>query len=258
LNAKKVSEEYHKAKAEGTNPELVKVVESLIKKSKTKQNENKISQEASSQESGGKISEKSDNAENADEKGNVLAETGAEPEAAAPLIGSTEEAPMSGITHAQTEEARREFGLEGSYEKVPVTDKELEAQADKEIKKGYDIEKLISKLEKLIDPTPLETVILKKYNASLEAEIQKNPTDEKLSELSRLVQATDKIGSEQGRKFRLRQGMELRDDSLAGFFIDSINANLQAPLTDQQKEEVIKDHAAITDTQAKYDAKFRH
>lgn len=225
----------------------------------TQTNEEVSSQEAipeeGNQETGGQQEGQSAGQEN-DEEGDVLlTEQGAEPEAEAPLTEPSADAPLSGIKHKATEETRKEFGFE-SYEKSVKRDEELEAHAEAEIKKGYDIEALVSKIQKGIIPTDVENTILKKYKATLEAKIAKDPSDENLDELKQLVQATDKIGSETGRALRSRQGMELRDDSLAAFFIQDTYSNLQAPLTEKQKETVIKDHEEINDLQAQYDAKI--
>lgn len=158
---------------------------------------------------------------------------------------------MSGITHERTAQAREEFGLGDPYEKRdPVKDEELNIKAEEEIKKGYNIETLLSKIEsKDHRPTELETVILKKHKAGLEAQIEKNPTPENLQELRRFVKATDKVGSLQGAEFRQRQGLELRDDSLAGYFNREIEVNQDAPLTETQHANVIKEHEAITKAQ---------
>lgn len=87
VNAKKISESYRKAKIDGTNPELVKVVESLLNRSKTKQNENEISQEASAQEDAEEINVE-ENADEAivDEEADVLTEQGVEPGAETPFM----------------------------------------------------------------------------------------------------------------------------------------------------------------------------
>lgn len=152
----------------------------------------------------------------------------------------------TGITHAATEETRKEFGLGDSYEKNPKTDIELHAEAEKQIKEGYDTEKLISQLEKGKLPSDVETTILKKYKANLESEISKNPSDENLNKLKRLVKATDFAGSEQGRGLRARQGFEIRDDSLSGYFAQEFDANKGEDLTEKQKAQVLKEHEEIT------------
>lgn len=152
----------------------------------------------------------------------------------------------SGITHVATEETRKEFGINDPYEKSVITDSELNAEAEKQIKEGYNIEKLITSLQNHHQPSALETTILKKYKAGLEAQIEKNPTRENLEELKRFVNATDTIGSEQGRAFRSRQGLDIRDDSLAGFFTQQMDVNGDSPITPEQQAKNEKEYAEIT------------
>jgi hypothetical protein len=125
---------------------------------------------------------------------------------------------LSGITHAETKATREEFGLGEPYEKTAKSDDQLRSDAVEEIKKGYNVDKLLGEAEKGKVLSDKETTILKIHKAGLEAAIEKNPTDEKLAQLRRLVKASDAAGSEQGRALRSRQGLEIRDDSLAGYF----------------------------------------
>jgi hypothetical protein len=166
------------------------------------------------------------------------------------------EAKTSGIAHEHTSEVRGEFGL-GEYEKTHKTDEELNAQADAEIKKRYDAQKLVKDIEGGKHPTDVETIILKKYISSLEAKVEADPSDENIRELKRTVDATDKIGSEQGRALRARQGLEVRNDSLAGFFVNQMDASESDTLTPEQKaknEQEYKDIKAANDEyQAKVD-----
>ncbi len=161
-----------------------------------------------------------------------------------------------GIRNVDTAETRKQVGLPEYEKRTPKKDEELEAEADAIIKKGYDPEPLLQKLEKGIPPNELETVILKKYKATIEAEFEKNPNDENLAKIERLVKASDMIGSIQGAAFRQRQGMEFKDDSLAAYFVRDKEENLGAPLTETQKETVIKEHEAITELQKKLDEKI--
>lgn len=172
-----------------------------------------------------------------------------------PVIAGGEER-LSGITHAATEETRKEFGLGEFYEKTVVKDAELRERAEAEIKKGYNIEKLISDIEQGKQPTDLENTILKIYKAGLEAKIEKNPSDENLADLRRLVKATDSIGSEVGRALRSRQGLEFRDDTLAGFFVREQDARGDIPLTEVQKGQVQKEYNDIQDAQKKLEDKI--
>lgn len=150
----------------------------------------------------------------------------------------------TGITHAATSETRSKIGA-GEYEKKTKTDEQLEAQAEEKIKSGYNIEKLISNIEKGHQPTDVENTILKKYKAVLEAKVDKDPSDENIANLYRLVKATDAIGSEQGRALRSRQGMELVDDSLGGYFVREMDANNVDKLTDEQKATVKNEYEEI-------------
>lgn len=164
---------------------------------------------------------------------------------------------MSGITQANTEQSRLEFGINETYERTePRTDAQLEKEADEAIKAGYNIEALVSAIEKGKTPNDTETTILKVYVAGLEAQLEKNPTDEKIAELNRFFKAMDAIGSEQGRAFRARQGLRLRDDSLSAFFQTETEVNQDVPLTQEQKERVIKEHADIVEARKAYEKKI--
>ena len=158
-----------------------------------------------------------------------------------------------GIRHVDTAETRKEVGLPEYEKRTPKEDATLQAEADAVIKKGYDPNPLLEKLEKGIAPNELETVIIKKYKASLEAQFEKDPSEENFAKIERLVKASDAIGSIQGAAFRQRQGMEFKDDSLAAFFITEKELNKDAPLTEDQKETVKKEWQDIDEAKKKYD-----
>jgi hypothetical protein len=173
----------------------------------------------------------------------------AEPEAEETVIEG--EGETVGIAHAATEEVRKKYRL-GDYERNNATDAELEQAADEAINKGYNTETLIEQLEKGIPPTGAENFILKKYLSTLKAKFDKNPTDENLAPIERLVKATDKIGSLQSEAFRTRKGLIPVDDSLAGFFIQEKELNNDAPLTDNQKATVEKEYKNISEADKSY------
>lgn len=150
----------------------------------------------------------------------------------------------SGITHAATAQTRENLNLP-EYEKTTKKDEDLNAEADAKIKDGYDAEKLIDKIEKGHQPTDVENTILKKYKAVLEAKVEKDPSDKNISDLYRLVKASDAIGSEQGRALRSRQGFDLVDDSLGGFFIREMDALNVDELTADQKASIQKEFENI-------------
>lgn len=163
---------------------------------------------------------------------------------------------MSGITHSETSETRKEFGLGEEYEKTVKKDADLRAEAEGKIKKGYNIDKLLKEIKDGKQPSDVENTILKIYKAGLEAKIEKDPSEANLNELREFVKTTDVIGSETGRSLRSRQGLEPRDDSLAGFFIREIEANDYAPLTAKQKETVKKEYEDISEAEKKYQDKI--
>lgn len=152
---------------------------------------------------------------------------------------------MTGITHEQTEATRQRFSLP-EYEKSAETVEGWDAEADRLIREGYNIEKLLGKMEKGEMPSAIEQRIMLKYIASLEAQVERNPSDEKLSELQRALQASDKAGgSEVGKSLKARQGNTMRDDSLASFFIREMEESGVDKLTDEQKAKVQKEYDDI-------------
>lgn len=157
---------------------------------------------------------------------------------------STEGGRLSGITHAATSETRERLSLP-EYEKTVRTDAELNTEADQKIKEGYDAEGLVKKIQEGHLPTDVENTILKKYKAVLEAKVDSDPSDENINKLYQLVKASDAIGSEQGRALRSRQGMDLVDDSLGGYFVREMDATNVDKLTEEQKVNIQKEYENI-------------
>jgi hypothetical protein len=153
-----------------------------------------------------------------------------------------------GIKHKETEAIRQRYGLP-EYERVEgKTNAELEAEADRLISEGYDIEKLIKKIEDGTPPTGVENYILTKYIGNLEAKFAKDKSDETLKELKRLLDATDRIGSLQSEAFRTRKAMSPADDSLASFFIKEMDSLGVDELTEEQKVKIEAEFNEIKET----------
>jgi len=153
-----------------------------------------------------------------------------------------------GIKHKETEAIRQRYGLP-EYERAgSKTNAELEAEADRLISEGYDIEKLIKKIEDGTPPTGVENYILTKYIGNLEAKFAKDKSDETLKELKRLLDATDRIGSLQSEAFRTRKAMSPADDSLASFFIKEMDSLGVDELTQEQKDTITKEYEEIKAT----------
>lgn len=163
---------------------------------------------------------------------------------------------LTGITHEETERTRQDLGLGGEpYKSNRKYDIELNEQADKAIKSGYDVNGLISKLETGHSPDDLENTILKKYKAYLSNKVRVNPSDENLAEIRRFSKATDVAGTLQGRAFRARKGLDLNDNSLEGYFNRDMEAAGTEVLTPEHKEQVVKEYDDISSTQARLDKK---
>lgn len=161
-----------------------------------------------------------------------------------------------GIAHASTEEVRKKFKL-GDYERNNATDAELEQAADEAIAKGYNPEKLISQMEAGTPPTGVENFILKKYLSTLVAKAEADPSDANISEVERVVRATDKIGSLQSEAFRTRKGRISVDDTLAGFFIKEKEVKGKEELTPEEKEKVQQEYKNISESEKAFNDKIR-
>jgi len=161
----------------------------------------------------------------------------------------------TGITHAQTQETASEFSFEG-YEPAPETFDEWDKEAMSLIESGYDIEGLIKRLEEGKLPTNIEQRIMGFYLATQEAAVEKDPSKENLETLMRAVHASDVGGGRLvGQSLAARKGFRVRDNSLAGFFIGDEEAN-EAPLTDNQRKEVVDEYNKIQDAQRLYEEKI--
>lgn len=163
----------------------------------------------------------------------------------------------TGIKHASTEDLRQEFGLGDEYQKTEIKDAEIEAEADAAIKEGYNIERLLLKIQNGTQPSPLETVILGKYQAGLVSEIEKIPTAENLSRLNDFRKTVDAIGSIQGRAFRLRQRLDVREDTLAGFFMQDLDFNGGNPLTEEQQKRTEAEYKKISEAKEKLEKELK-
>lgn len=151
----------------------------------------------------------------------------------------------TGITHAQTEATRERFSLP-EYDKNAETVAAWDEEASKKIREGYNIESLLSKMEKGGMPTAVEQRIMLKYIASIEAKIDRDPSNENLAELKRAVELSDRVGgSDIGKALVARKGTVYRDDSLAAFFLREMEEKGVDELTDDEKATVVKEYNDI-------------
>lgn len=164
--------------------------------------------------------------------------------------------------HEDTEARREELGLEERTKRERKSMDTLEQQATEAIKNGYNIGKL---MDDVMDgtkvPNDVERAILSKYGASLEKQLEsQDPSspefDTTLKELTRLMEVTEKGGSEAGAALNAAKITVIKDDSLAGFFVRDTEANLGAPLTENQKASTLKEYEEITKANKAYEEKI--
>lgn len=165
--------------------------------------------------------------------------------------------PTTGITHEQTNEIARQLGF-GEYEANPETVAEWDAEAYKRIKEDpQTLPRLIDKMQKGGQPDKVEQRIMAKYVATLKAEIEKNPTNEKIAQIRKVIDLSNMAGGrEVGKSLVARKGAFDINDSLAGYFMTEMDANLNAPLTKSQNETVQKEYADISSKDAIYKEKI--
>lgn len=156
-----------------------------------------------------------------------------------------EQQKVSGITHAQTAETRKEIGME-EYKKEAETQAKWEAEADKEIAKGYNTNKLLSRLERGELPTPIEQKILAKYLSTQKAVVSENPTDENIARLKKAIDISDRAaGTAVGKSLAARAGTQPVNKTKADFFLEQMEASGTDRLTEEQKLQNEKEFTEI-------------
>ena len=209
-----ISEAYHKAKADGSNPELVKAVEELLgnpTESKTKQPKSEPPPETkpiNKQEVKQEIIKEDEKQKEATQEGLLSKE--------APPIESA----LASIKHADTAKVRSISGMEkyeGGYDKNVA---EAKIAAKKWIANGGNVNDIVTKVRegKKIDLT--ESAVIGEYMQALGKAIEKESTPELLSQRAELIELLDKAGTSASEEFRGRQLMFPQEDTLANFLYD--------------------------------------
>lgn len=111
---------------------------------------------------------------------------------------------LQGLSHEATADTRKFFDLK-EYAKSRVTDEELNNEADELIAKGFDIDALIKRIKRGDQPSPAEMVVAIKFKPLLDMQVFDNPSDANISRVEALVDAMDKLGSDEGTRLRLRR-----------------------------------------------------
>lgn len=160
-------------------------------------------------------------------------------------IGEGQGESTGGITLAASEERRKAIGIEG-YEKEAESFEEWEAEANKKISEGFDVEKMLDDLlESGRAATPVENAIRKIYAANLDAEIAKNPTNELLAKAKKLSEVGDLLNSRAGRQLVSLKGEAAPRENITDFYVAKMEANGVDELTDAQKAEVKRQYEKV-------------
>ncbi len=173
-------------------------------------------------------------------------------------LKSRKEAETTGVTHEQTNEAAKEFGLE-EYEPNPETQKQWEAEADKIIESNPKaIPQLIKKLENGGEATPVDQKIMQRYLSSLNARLRENMSDDLIAEFKKAKNLSDiQLGRNVAKSLVARKGEIAVEDTLGGMLAEMQEASGVDTLTEAQKEAVKKSFTEIETAKATAEAKIK-
>lgn len=146
------------------------------------------------------------------------------------------EGDVGGITQAANAVRRTDRGLP-EFQRDPQSFKQWNNEAEKLLKEGYDVEKLMARLEAGDDATPVENAIRKIYYATIDAEVAKNPTDKLLSLQKRAAIVGDAVNRRAGQNLVSLKGEGSPLNSISDFYVAKMEAAGVDKLTDQQKKE---------------------
>ena len=159
------------------------------------------------------------------------------------------------ITIAANEERRQMLGLP-EYQREKQSFEEWTNKAIKMIKRGYNVEKLLDKIEKGYSPSPEENQIRKIYVAKLKSDYDANPTPELEKKLIRYTQLNDIVNSQLGRQLRSLADVTEPRQTLADFVISKMEANNVDELTEKQRKQVEKQYEEIKKKEEDVEAKL--
>jgi len=142
------------------------------------------------------------------------------------------------------------------YQREKQSFEEWTNKAIKMIKRGYNVEKLLDKIEKGYSPSPEENQIRKIYVAKLKSDYDANPTPELEKKLIRYTQLNDIVNSQLGRQLRSLADVTEPRQTLADFVISKMEANNVDELTEKQRKQVEKQYEEIKKKEEDVEAKL--
>lgn len=182
-------------------------------------------------------------------------DTPAEPPAPIETTKPTAEGEEMRLTHADTEKIYKEKGLPERLETPTKHRDQLVKEADQALKKGYDFDKVAD--ETLTGKHKWEDVdqeLFARKVADLEAKQKgmdiKSPEFDKLqAQIEKLSRASDVAGTIGGRFLQSRKNYVPVEETLSDYVMREKESNKNAPLTDNQKEQVQKEFNEISETE---------
>lgn len=175
------------------------------------------------------------------ETGEGAGEGGKPPKIEEPVETEGEKDKTGGITHAATEETTNKAGLPPYEGHEPVTHLERIEKAKADLKENPNLHnEIMEKVEKGGNVTPQDNAVLAVYKASLDKELEENPSKELYDKISRVAKVLNPEGTFAGQLLESRKLYDDNPDSLSNFLMGK-EAAQEAPLTDKQvKSETAK------------------
>lgn len=179
-----------------------------------------------------------------------------DPEVVAEVVKERSE--MVGISHAENSRTRSMLGME-DYEGLPSeSHKKLLAEAKQRVKEGkVDIGKLMAKLRDGEPATNSDNADLAEYKSSLEAAIEKNPSKELIDKLSEFVIVKDPAGSILGKALESLKLLTFKEDNLANFLVEKMDASGITELSEKQIADQTKLYTELKEAKEKYEQAVR-
>jgi len=278
-SAYEISRLYHEAKADGSNPELIKAVEYLIGKEQslkeTTKAETPTPKGNTSNVGGEKAETKTEPIKN--EEAQVTQDTNQKEKTNIADEGTTEDGKEAGepfvegkrtiLSHRGLQEVAIEFGFGDVTSRELKTDpqlfKDAQNKVDGWVEKGeypQQITKLVEKAENAEVLTDEQRVILQQHIANVRGEMSNMDInapgyDVKLSELNRLIRAGEATRSAAGAALRVPYMASVPND-LPTMLVEEMNISGVPELTPTQKATVQKEYSDISAAEKAYQQKI--
>lgn len=159
------------------------------------------------------------------------------------------------ITIAANEDRRLLLGLP-EYESEKQSFEKWTDEAIRMLKKGYNVDKLLDRMQKGEVPTPVENQIRKIYVAKLKQDYLANPSAELEKKLIKYTQLNDIANSQAGRALRSLADVADPRETLADFVISKMEANNVDELTEKQRDQVKKQYEEVKKKEEDVEAKL--